>query len=153
MIGGDTVPIDLSTVDIIIRIWESKNGYLHRRLISHKMGTTRPRSGQWIQRRKAALDAIPPIEQSVEGGILHVTRQFRGLELEQAMRYLEHLGGDRISDTEIEADGWRAHLSTRKVPVGPSYRLTEVTVTWTGREEILEPIILHFRLKAFRAPG
>lgn len=104
-------------------------------------------------KRSAALDAIPPVERSVEDGRLRVTRRFRGLTLEQAMGYLEHLGGDRRDDTEIEGDGWEARLSTRKVPVGPSYRLTEVTVTWTCLEDVLEPIILRFRLKTFRAPG
>ncbi|WP_327051978.1 hypothetical protein [Halomicrococcus gelatinilyticus] len=110
-------------------------------------------SGARYERRKAALDAIPPVEQSVEDGVLNVTRRFRGLTLEQAMGYLENLGGERRSDAEIEGEGWRAHLSSEKVPVGPSYRLTEVTVTWTGQEAVAEPVILHFRLKAFRAPG
>ena len=105
------------------------------------------------ERRKAALDSIPPVEQSVEDGVLHVTRRFRGLTLEQAVGYLENLGGERRSDTEVEGEGWRAQLSAEKVPVGPSYRLTEVTMTWTGKREAVEPIILQFRLKAFRAPG
>ena len=114
---------------------------------------SRSESRARYEKRKAALEAIPPVEQSVEDGVLHVTRRFRGLTFEQAMRYLENLGGERRSDTEIEGEGWRAQLSARKVPVGPSYRLTEVTVTWTGQESVVEPIILHFRLKAFRAPG
>jgi hypothetical protein len=107
----------------------------------------------WEQRLKTALDAIPPVEYSVEGETVRVTRRFRGLTLEQATWYLEHLGGTRRGEAEIEGDGWRAHLTARKVPVGPSYRLTEVTVTWTGREEVLDSVILQFRLKAFRAPG
>ncbi len=106
-----------------------------------------------MQKQRAALDAIPPVERSVENGVLRVTRRFRGLTLEQAMGYLENLGGERASDTEIAGDEWRARLSARKVPVGPSYRLTEVTVRWTGQEEVLEPVVLQFRLKAFRAPG
>ena len=110
-------------------------------------------SRPWLERRKAALDAIPPIERSVEDGTLRVTRGFRGLTLERAVGYLEHLGGQRVGETEVEGDGWRAHLETRTVPVGPSYRLTEVTVTWTGDAAVLEPLILQFRLKTFRAPG
>ncbi|ODR82563.1 hypothetical protein BG842_20860 [Haladaptatus sp. W1] len=99
------------------------------------------------------MDSIPPVERTVEDGTLRVTRRFRGLTIEQAMGYLEHLGGERRGETEIKGDGWQARLSARRVPVGPSYRLTEVTITWTGREDVLEPIILQFRLKAFRAPG
>lgn len=104
-------------------------------------------------RSKAGLDALPPVERSVENGTLRETRKFRGLTLEQAFGYLETLGGTRGGGNVIEGDGWRAELSARKAPVGPSYRLTEVTITWTGREEVLEPVITHFRLKAFRAPG
>lgn len=110
-------------------------------------------SQSWLERRRNALAAIPPVERSIEDGVLRVTRRFRGLTLEQAVRYLEHLGGRQVGDTRVEGPGWGADLTTRKVPVGPSYRLTEVTVTWTGRPEVIEPIILQFRLKTFRAPG
>ena len=112
-----------------------------------------PESGPSIRKRQAALNAIPPVERSVEDGTLRVVRRFRGLTREQAVRYLEHLGGRRHGANEVVGDEWRATLSTRRIPVGPSYRLTEVTVTWTGEEEVLEPVILQFRLKAFRAPG
>lgn len=111
------------------------------------------RPGPWLERRRAALEAIPPVERSVDDGVLRVTRRFRGLTLEQARRYLEHLGGRRVDDQHIEGDGWQAELSARKAPVGPSYRLTEVTVTWTGDPSAVEPVIRQFRLKAFRAPG
>lgn len=106
-----------------------------------------------VDHRKRGLDAIPPLERSIEDGHLRETRAFRGLTLEQAVRYLENLGGERTSDTAVEGDAWEAHLSTRKVSIGPSYRLTEVVITWSGRQAALEPIIFRFRLKAFRAPG
>ena len=102
---------------------------------------------------QAGLDALPPVERTVADGELRETRAFRGLTLEQAIGYLENLGGNRSGETDVEGDGWQAQLSTRKVPVGPSYRLTEVTVTWTGERDVLEPVIFEFRLKAFRAPG
>jgi hypothetical protein len=107
------------------------------------------------QRRylKPGLDALPAIERTVENGVLREVRQFRGITLDQAVRYLEHLGGERRSATDVTGDGWQAHLSARRVPVGPSYRLTEVTITWTGDRTVLEPLIFRFRLKAFRAPG
>ena len=110
-------------------------------------------TGSVPSRLKAGLDALPPIERTVEDGQLRETRQFRGLTLETAMAYLEHLGGERTGEGRIEGDGWQADLSARKAPVGPSYRLTEVTITWTGDRQVLEPIILRFRLKTFRAPG
>ncbi|MFP8957531.1 hypothetical protein ACLI4Y_12435 [Natrialbaceae archaeon A-CW3] len=105
------------------------------------------------RRQQAALEAIPPVEQSIEDGVLRVTRRFRGLTLEQAMGYLENLGGERVGETAIEGDGWRADCSSATVPVGPSYRLTEVTIRWTGTRDRLEPVIVQFRSKAFRAPG
>ncbi|WP_241431295.1 hypothetical protein [Natronococcus amylolyticus] len=106
-----------------------------------------------MRKQQAALEAIPPIERSIEDGELRLVRRFRGLTLEQAAGYLEGLGGERIGQTEVEGDGWLARLSAEKVPVGPSYRLTEVTVVWTGRPDAVEPIVLQFRRKAFRAPG
>lgn len=113
----------------------------------------RHQSPTGVQKRDAALDAIPPVERTVEDGVVRLTRRFRGLSLEQALGYLERLGGERRGEDRVEGDGWQALLSARKVPVGPSYRLTEVAVTWTGREEVLEPVVLEFRRKAFRAPG
>jgi hypothetical protein len=44
-------------------------------------------------------------------------------------------------------------MSVDRVPVGPTFRLTEVTVTWVGDEDVLERVITAFRVKAFRAPG
>ncbi|MFB6184051.1 MAG: hypothetical protein ABEI96_05805 [Haloarculaceae archaeon] len=114
---------------------------------------TRSSTEARLQRWKPGLDAIPPVEQTVEDGTLRITRRFRGLTLQQALGYLESLGGRRRDDTDVEGDGWHATLSATKVPVGPSFRLTEVTVTWTGEPEVVERIVLHFRLKAFRAPG
>jgi hypothetical protein len=99
------------------------------------------------------LAALPPTERTVEDGILRETRQFRGLTRDRAIGYLTNLGGTRQSDSLVTGDGWQATLSTERVPVGPSYRLTEVTITWSGPREVLEPIIRQFRLKTFRAPG
>ncbi|AUV83917.1 hypothetical protein C2R22_07280 [Salinigranum rubrum] len=104
-------------------------------------------------RRDAALDAIPPIERVVSDGRLRITRRFHGLTLEQAVRYLEHLGGERRDERTVEGAGWRARLTTSKAAVGPSYRLTEVTVTWTGEEAVVDPLVRRFQRKAFRAPG
>lgn len=105
------------------------------------------------EKHRKALAALPPVERTIENGNLHETRQFRGLTREQAIEYLRNLGGRRRDAHTVTGDGWTAHLSTRKAPVGPSYRLTEVEISWTGKPEVLEDVILRFRLKAFRAPG
>jgi len=110
-------------------------------------------TGPKTQKRDIALEAIPPVERTVENGRLRITRRFRGLTVEQAMGYLENLGGTRQSAQTIAGDGWEAHLSQQKVPVGPSYRLTEVTVTWLGDPDVVDSIVFRFRRKAFRAPG
>ncbi|MFB6069757.1 MAG: hypothetical protein ABEJ76_01930 [Halanaeroarchaeum sp.] len=106
-----------------------------------------------VESYRDALDAIPPIEESREGDRLRVTRAFRGMHLEQAIGYLEALGGRRVGDNAVEGPGWNATLSETVVPVGPSYRLTQVTIEWEGESDALEPVILRFRVKAFRAPG
>ena len=113
-------------------------------------------SGQTLtpadRKRQAALDAIPPIEETRTEGRLRITRGFRGLSPPQAVRYLEALGGERVDDRTVEGPGWRATLETRVVPVG-AYRLTEVVITWAGDPEAVEAVVLRFRLKALRAPG
>jgi len=105
------------------------------------------------RKRQSALEAIPPLERSETDGQLRITHGFRGVNPEQAIRYLESLGGERVDDRTVEGPGWEAHLSTRVVPVGPSYRLTEVQITWVGEPDAVEAVVLRFRLKAFRAPG
>ena len=115
---------------------------------------TEPRAaGPARRKRLQALAVVPPKERTRLNGRVRETRSFRGLTPEAAVRYLENLGGDRRSDREVVADNWRATLSVDKAPVGPSYRLTEVTITWTGPGEAIDPVIAAFRLKAFRAPG
>lgn len=102
---------------------------------------------------RRGLDAIPPLERSLDGDRLRETRAFRGLDLKQAIRYLDGLGGERTEENVVEGDAWRADLSAREVAVGPTYRLNEVIITWTGDASVLEAIIYRFRLKTFRAPG
>lgn len=106
-----------------------------------------------LRKKQAALETIPPAERSAEDGVRRETRRFRGLSLEQATGSLASLGGERVESGVIEGAGWRADLSAERVPVGPSYRLTAVTIEWTGEKAVLEPLVLRFRLKAFRAPG
>lgn len=105
------------------------------------------------RKRQFALSAIPPIERTETDGELRVTHGFRGVTPTQAIRYLEALGGERVDDRTADGVGWEATLSTRVVPVGPSYRLTEVRITWTGDPDAVEPVVLRFRSRAFRAPG
>lgn len=105
------------------------------------------------RRRIADLSVVPPKERtSVPEGV-RITRSFRGLTEDMAIRYLENTGAERVGDREFEGDGWRATLSVDTVPVGPTFRLTEVTVTWVGTEALLEREVTAFRVKAFRAPG
>lgn len=116
----------------------------------YSMDSEAPR---YVDSYRSALAAIPPVEEVREGDTLHVTRAFRGLTREQAIGYLERLGGVRVDDHTVEGEGWRATLSDRRVPVGPSYRLTEVTIEWVGEVDAVERVVLYFRVKAFRAPG
>jgi hypothetical protein len=112
-----------------------------------------PEDDHELQRLQAGLEALPPVERTIEDGRLRETRRFRGVTLDRAVGYLENLGGERTGDRTVTGPGWRADLSERTVPVGPSYRLTEIEITWTGDRETVEPLIFRFRLKTFRAPG
>ena len=109
--------------------------------------------GPATRRRLEALAAIPPRERTETDGRVRETRAFRGLTPAAAIRYLENLGGERTGNRAVVADEWRATLSVDTAPVGPSYRLTEVTITWSGPADVVDPVIAAFRLKAFRAPG
>ncbi|MEF8757910.1 MAG: hypothetical protein V5A33_06710 [Halobacteriales archaeon] len=105
------------------------------------------------RRRVADLSVVPPEERtSVTEGV-RITRSFRGLTEEMAIRYIQNTGAERVGEHEFEGGGWRATMSVDRVPVGPTFRLTEVTVTWVGAEDVLERVITAFRVKAFRAPG
>jgi hypothetical protein len=82
------------------------------------------------------------------------TRSYRGISVRAATGYLENLGGEQISDGVVEGPDWCAALSEEKVSIGPSMKLTEVTVEFVGEsEEVLEPVIEKFSQKAIRAGG
>lgn len=105
------------------------------------------------ERRARALEAIPPLERERTETSLRVTRAFRGVTLEQAAGYLESIGGERVEDRTVAGTGWKATLSATEEPVGPSYRLTTVTITWSGDPEAVDTAVFEFRMRAFRAPG
>lgn len=104
-------------------------------------------------RRRRALRAIPPVSRERSGGELAIERAFRGLTTQQAIGYLESLGGHRVDDSTVAGDGWTARLASAREAVGPSYRLLTVTIIWTGNPETVEDVVTEFRLRAFRAPG
>lgn len=110
-------------------------------------------TGFRTDRRYTALQAIPPVEREETEAGLRITRVFRGMHLDQAIGYLESLGGERLDDETVSGLGWVASLSAAAEPVGPSYRLTTVRITWTGDADAVEEVVLGFRLRAFRAPG
>nr|WP_159763682.1 hypothetical protein [Halovenus carboxidivorans] len=68
---------------------------------------------------------------------------------------MENVGGERVDGQDrVEGDGWSATLSSEKVSVGPSMKLTEVTVEFEGESaETLDPVIERFSQKAIRAGG
>lgn len=81
-------------------------------------------------------------------------RSYRGISVRAAIGYLENVGGEQTDEATVEGDGWRATLSSEKVSVGRSIKLTEVTVAFEGEsEEVLDPVIEKFSQKAIRAGG
>lgn len=95
------------------------------------------------------LAMFPP----VAGGSDRVVRSFRGISTRAAIHYLTRLGGERIEDDTVEGSGWRAQVSAQPVEIGPTLRLTEVTVTFEGSCERLNPVVDGFAQKAMRAGG
>ena len=84
-----------------------------------------------------------------------VTREksFRGISLRLARHYLEKLGGDVVDDERVEGDGWTVSLSEEKVSIGPTLKLTEVTVVFEGDPDTLDALVDRFSQKAMRAGG
>lgn len=96
------------------------------------------------------LSIFPP----VAGGCQLVReRTYRGISSRAARHYLTGMGGEARDDTHIEAPKWRAELSETTVSVGPTLKLTEVTVRFEGAEHVLDDIIDTFSQKAMRAGG
>ncbi|QLK25161.1 hypothetical protein HYG81_13810 [Natrinema zhouii] len=85
--------------------------------------------------------------------VTRLERSFRGISERLAIRYLTNLGGERVDEDSVEGDDWTATLSSETVDIGPSLQLTEVTVTFEGEEDTLEPLVERFAQKAMRAGG
>lgn len=89
---------------------------------------------------------------------MQVEKSYRGITERLARHYLSNLGGEiEGGDTEtggdVVGDDWRASLSSEKVSIGPTVKLTEVTVVFDGDEETLDSLIEEFSQKAMRAGG
>jgi len=80
-------------------------------------------------------------------------RSYRGISLRAAVGYLERLGGEAVDERTVDGDGWRVTLEEQTVSVGATLKLNEVTVTFEGDEEALEPLVEQFSQKAIRAGG
>lgn len=81
------------------------------------------------------------------------TRHFRGISTRAARHYLVGLGGEAVDDRTVVGDGWEAGLEADVVRVGPSLRLTEVTVRFRGDDDVVPAIVDTFAKKAMRAGG
>jgi hypothetical protein len=82
------------------------------------------------------------------------TRSYRGISVRAALGYLENVGGKVVADRRVEGEGWTASLSSEKAEVGPSIKLTEVTVEFEGESaDLLDPVVEKFSQKAIRAGG
>lgn len=97
---------------------------------------------------------------------MRIEKSFRGINERLARHYLSNLGGEiqggesasadagePESDGDVVGDGWRASLSSEKVEIGPTVKLTEVTVVFEGEEDTLDELVEDFSRKAIRAGG
>jgi hypothetical protein len=80
-------------------------------------------------------------------------KSFRGISERLARNYLENLGGEVRDDGAVVAEEWEASLSSEKVSIGPTMKLTEVTIVFEGDEEALDSVVPKFSQKAMRAGG
>ncbi|WP_350355321.1 hypothetical protein [Haloglomus salinum] len=80
-------------------------------------------------------------------------KAFRGISERLARHYLVNLGGEEVDDHVVVGPDWRVETSAEKVNVAGSMTLTEVTVTFEGPPETLDPLMEKFGRKAMRAGG
>jgi hypothetical protein len=90
---------------------------------------------------------------------MRVEKSYRGITERLARHYLSNLGGEiedggsPESGGDVVGDDWRASISSEKVSIGPTVKLTEVTVVFEGDEATLDGLIEDFSQKAMRAGG
>jgi hypothetical protein len=90
---------------------------------------------------------------------MRVEKSYRGISERLARHYLTNLGGEikdggrPESGGDVVGDDWRASISSETVSIGPSVKLTEVTVVFEGEEKTLDSLIEDFSQKAMRAGG
>lgn len=80
-------------------------------------------------------------------------RQYRGISVRAAIGYLETLGGEQTDDATVESDDWLVTITTDTVSIGPTLKLTELTMRFEGEDETLDDLIEKFSQKAMRAGG
>nr|WP_286666948.1 ubiquitin-like small modifier protein 1 [Haloglomus salinum] len=106
-----------------------------------------------------AVSVFPPVAggsgESTEDERERITREkaFRGISERLARHYLVNLGGEEVDDHVVVGPDWRVETSAEKVNVAGSMTLTEVTVTFEGPPETLDPLMEKFGRKAMRAGG
>lgn len=88
-----------------------------------------------------------------DGGTARHERTFRGISVRAAVHYLEGVGGEATDDATVRGEGWVATVDEDRVALGPSLRLTEVTVTFEGDPEVVPAVAEAFAKKAVRAGG
>ncbi|MFB6177263.1 MAG: hypothetical protein ABEI99_09010, partial [Halobaculum sp.] len=102
---------------------------------------------------------FPPVAGGATLDAKRVEKSYRGISIRLARRYLENLGGTAVDDETVECEtddgeAWSASLSAEKVNIGPSLKLTEVTVVFEATESFdLDTLIERFSQKAMRAGG
>jgi molybdopterin synthase sulfur carrier subunit len=111
-----------------------------------------------------AVSVFPPVaggsdegmegtDEASVGETVQRQKQFRGISERLARHYLTNLGGETVDDHTVEGPDWRVETSAEKVHVAGSMELTEVTVTFEGPAETLDPLMEQFGRKAMRAGG
>jgi len=87
------------------------------------------------------------------GATVRRERTFRGISVRAAVHYLVGVGGEQTGDATVRGTGWVATVDDDRVDLGPSLRLTEVTVTFEGDAEVVPQVAEAFAKKAVRAGG
>ena len=81
------------------------------------------------------------------------TRELRSLPLWLLREYLEELGGQALSETRVQGQGWQAELAQLEDYRIGSLSVGQVRLIWTGNEQALHDTWPKLEQKLARAGG
>lgn len=79
--------------------------------------------------------------------------EMRGMKRIEIVNYFIDIGGQGISDEKFIGQGWEVEVSQEKTIILGSLKIPATIVILQCRKDLIEPMIVAFRLKFLSAGG